>query len=234
MSGIKTPKNVTVTTSKSGKQAPKAANAKVSIQRNSTKGVAGEDLKTVSREELEREVLKLREAVKAMKRGQTTDEASGLNNRATFLDIANAEFSRSRRYDHDLTLVVTDVIGLEKITEQHGYEALDQTMMAVGQMCLSSSRFGVEVLGRITENQIAIMLPETALAGGLKFMARMRKIITSTPIILQNGERVRPGMKVSADTLQSEDVSFMELFERTWHRTAPGKKSIKGKEKAVA
>ena len=135
-----------------------------------------------------------------MKRGQTTDEASGLNNRATFLDIANAEFSRSRRYDHDLTLVVTDVIGLEKITEQHGYEALDQTMMAVGQMCLSSRRFGVDVLGRITENQIAIMLPETALAGGLKFMARMRDMSGAKPIPLISAD----GKSMSADEWHSK------------------------------
>lgn len=188
---------------------------------------AGEDLKYISRNDLEKEVLSLRETLKAMKRGETTDKVSGLSNRATFLDTANAEFARSRRYNHDLSLVVTDMLGLAKIADAHGDEAVDHTIMAVAQMCVSSSRYGVDVLGRITANQIAILLPETNLAGGLKFMSRMRKIITTTPIYLPDGGRVKPGLKVSADMLHPEDESFIELFQRTWKRTGVKKKAAK-------
>ena len=84
---------------------------------------------------------------------------------------------------------------------------------------LDTSRLGVDVLGRISENQIAIILPETPLAGGLKFMQRMRKIVADSPIMLESGEQVKPGLKVSTDMLREEDASFMQLFDRTWKKT---------------
>jgi len=168
-----------------------------------------------------------------MKRAGTVDKVSGLSNRSTFLEQAQAEFNRSRRYDHHLTLVVTDIIGLERIARDAGETAPDQVITAIAQMCLSSSRFGVDVLGRITDNQIAVMLPETPIAGGLSFMSRMRKLVTQTPITLENGVVVKPGLKVSADRLREDDDSFLELFERTWKRTNKNAKASKP-SKAVA
>ncbi|MFD0916173.1 GGDEF domain-containing protein [Pseudahrensia aquimaris] len=190
-----------------------------------------DDLQFTSRHDLEREVAELRNLVKEMKLGKTVDDVSGLANRGNFLDQANAEFSRARRYGHELTLVVTDILNLQRHGEEHGDTAPDQIIMAVAQMCLSSSRYGVDVLGRITENQIAIMLPETPLAGGLQFMSRMRRVVTETPIMLDNGSQVKPGIKVSADMLRPEDDSFMDLFQRTWKRT---KKNPATKKSAVA
>lgn len=210
--------------------ATKMPSRKVSVEKTSLTQNA-EDLKYISRHDLEREVAELRHLVKEMKLGKTVDDVSGLSNRGNFLDQANAEFSRSRRYDHELTLVVTDVLGLDRHTQAHGDGASDQIIMAVAQMCLSSSRFGVDVLGRITENQIAIMLPETPLVGGLQFMTRMRKVVTETPIMLDTGEQVKPGIKISADMLRPEDDSFMDLFQRTWKRT---KKTSAGKNKTAA
>ena len=180
---------------------------------------AADDLKYISRNDLEVEVLKLRQAVAAMERAETVDRVSGLANRAKFLDLANAEFARCRRYDHNMTLVVTDIVGLDQVFSRHGSEAADQVVMSVSQMCYGASRMGVDILGRLSDNQVAIMLPETALAGGMKCIDRLRKLITSTPIVLESGEQIKPGMKVSVDTLIDTDQNFTELFGRTTKHT---------------
>ena len=150
------------------------------------------DLGAVPRDELEKEVSTLRTMVEAMKRSATIDTVSGLANRKSFLDAANAEFNRTRRYGHELTLCVVDIIGLSKINRDHGLPAADHVVMAVAQMSTSSSRLGVDVLGRISENQIAIILPETPLAGGLKFMQRMRKIGRHIFYVSARVERTMP------------------------------------------
>ncbi len=183
------------------------------------------DISTLPRDFLEQEVLRLREMVSAMQRGATVDAVSGVLNRSAFLDQANAEFARSRRYGHALTLCITDIVGLARIVREHGDHAGNQVVMAVTQMCTSSSRFGVDVLGRISENQIAVMLPETTLEGGVAFLNRMRDIVAKNPILLDSGERVRPGLKVSADCLNDADDCFADLFQRTWRRTDANKKT---------
>lgn len=197
--------------------------AKVTTKRGTNPHVQTDDLAHAGPDELKAEIARLRLALKAAKRSEAVDTISGLSNRATFLDQANAEFNRSRRYGHDLTLCVTDIVGLGRVIEEHGEAAGDHVITCVAQMCLSSSRFGVDVLGRISENQIAIMLPETALTGGLKFLTRMQKVVTEMPIYVQDA-RLKPALKVSADALREEDTSFMDLFNRTWRRTSPGQK----------
>ena len=185
--------------------------------------VLTDDLQHISRNELEAEVARLRLAVKSMKQTQVIDEISGLSSRPAFLNHANSEFNRSRRYGHDMTLCVTDIVGFERIGREFGDPAADHVMTCISQMCLSSSRFGVDVLGRISDNQIAILLPETPLAGGLAFLKRMQQIVREMPLYVEH-QRVRPGLKVSADALRDEDESFMDLFNRTWRRTGVKKK----------
>ena len=202
-------------------------NRKVSVKKVSNGTFEyNQDVKNASREELEREIARLRETVSSMSKGRAVDEVSGIANRATFLEQANAEFNRTRRYDHSLTLCVTDVIGLNRILSQHGADGGNQVMMAVAQMCVSSSRYGVDILGRISDNQIAIMLPETQMTGGLAFMSRMRKIVSENPIYLNSGEHIKPGLKVSVDSLSPEDRNFNDLFVRTWRRTSKGQEAL--------
>lgn len=198
--------------------------ARVVTKRGTNPHVDVDDLAHAGPDELKAEIARLRLALKAAKRSEAVDAISGLSNRATFLDQANAEFNRSRRYGHDLTLCVTDIIGLGRVIEDHGEAAGDHLVTCVAQMCLSSSRFGVDVLGRITDHQIAIMLPETALTGGLKFLTRMQKVVTEMPIYVKDA-RLKPALKVSADALREDDGSFMDLFNRTWKRTAPKKQA---------
>ena len=196
----------------------KNRSVKVKQQKISSNGVSA-GLKELTRDELETEVMNLRGMVASMKRAETIDPVSGLVNRSVFLDLANAEFARSRRYEHELTLVVTDIVGLSRVVAEHGENAADTVITSVSQMCVSSSRLGVDILGRISDNQLAIMLPETPLAGGLKCIERLRKIITSTPIRLEDGTEVKPGMKVAVDTLVEDDRNFSDLFDRTSKRT---------------
>ena len=125
-------------------QKPKLThNRKISVKKVSNGSFTyNNDLKDASREQLEREIARLRETVSSMSKGRTVDEASGIANRATFLEQANAEFNRTRRYDHPLTLCVTDVIGLNRILSQHGADGANQVdqrltiYLPSGRLCI--------------------------------------------------------------------------------------------------
>ncbi|MEL6505457.1 MAG: diguanylate cyclase [Pseudomonadota bacterium] len=166
----------------------------------------------MDRAALEAEVARLKGLLADMRsRADIMDAATGLPKRTRFMELAGAEFARTRRYNHDLTLLVAKVPGLKRLAEQRGAEGADQVMMAVSEMCVSSTRFGVDILGRIADDKIAMLLPETDIEGGNRCLERMRKLVTTMPITI-DGEKVKVGLHVSARPLKEEHSTFVELL----------------------
>jgi len=101
-----------------------------------------------SRDDLENEVLRLRTKLKDMERAAKFDSVSGLPNRAYFLERAGAEFQRSQRYDHDMSLVILRIQGLSDITKNQGQDARARVLTSFGQVCETVCRGGMDIAGR--------------------------------------------------------------------------------------
>ena len=166
-----------------------------------------------SRRDLEKEVAELRKSIRSLQRAAKFDKVSGLPNRAHFFERAAAEFQRSLRYDHALSLVVADVQGYAQIVEKHGEKSGDLIMTSLGQLCETACRGGADIAGRVSDTEIAVLLPETALAGALQFVDRLRALVAATPIQLDDG-MVRPGIRTGIDAIQSEDHSIAQALGR--------------------
>lgn len=196
--------------------APKAKTTKARVVLPKNVSMA-ETAKTVApadmdRAALEAEVARLKGMVADMRsRADIVDAITGLPKRVRFMELAGAEFARTRRYGHDLTLLVAKVPGLARLNEQRGQHGADQVMTAVSEMCVSSTRFGVDILGRIDQDKIAMLLPETDIEGGNRCLERMRKLVTTMPIMV-DGEKIKIGLHVSARPLKEEHSTFVELL----------------------
>lgn len=166
-----------------------------------------------SRRELEAEVGRLRTLLKSKERSARFDRISGLPNRAHFVERGAGEFQRSRRYEHELSIVITRVQGFDHIVEEYGEVAGECAITALAQMCESSYRTGTDLAGRVSETEIAILLPETGLAGALQFVERLRAQIANTPVQIGHGS-VRMGILSSIDSMQSDDTGFMQSLNR--------------------
>lgn len=166
-----------------------------------------------SRRDLEKEVAELRKSIRSLERSAKFDKVSGLPNRAHFFERAAAEFQRSLRYDHPLSLVVADVQGYAQVVEKHGEKSGDLIMTSLGQLCETAYRGGADIAGRVSDSEIAVLLPETALSGALQFVDRLRTLVAATPIQLDDGI-VRPGIRTGIDAIQSEDHSIAQALGR--------------------
>jgi len=155
----------------------------------------------------------LRHRVKKLERTANFDADTGLPNRAYLLERGAAEFQRSRRYGHALSIAVAEVHGFYKIVQSHGASSGDKAMAGLAQVCESACRAGTDIAGRISQTEIAILLPETTLSGALQFVDRLRSLIADTPIQLENGF-IRLGIRSNTDTIQEDDHSFMQCLLR--------------------
>lgn len=166
-----------------------------------------------SRRVLEDSLVALRAEVTGMARTLHYDPVSGLLNRRHYLERGAAEFQRSRRYGHDLSVVLLCVQGYHPILRDHGQQAADEAVTSVSDLCQSIWRSGTDIGGRTADDEFAVLLPETDLAGALNFIERIRMQITGTPLRLRQG-LVRFGLLSAVDTMVEEDSTFMEVMNR--------------------
>lgn len=177
------------------------------------------NLSDLSRTELEREVAYLRNKVAGLQNAVTFDVVSGLLKPHAFAEQANAEFRRTQRYEKELTLVVISILDFEDMKEKHGLDACDHYITSLAQMCESACRQGSDILGRVSDNQFAVLLPEADMSACKHFKKRLKQEFDSFDIDW-NGASLRSTMKLSAGVLLDHDTSFKDLYIRTVNQHA--------------
>lgn len=108
----------------------------------------------------------------------TQDALTGLLNRGAFDQQLAVEFERARRYGRPLALVMVDVDYFKGINDRYGHVTGDRVLSAVGQQLKSGLR-GCDYAGRYGGEEMAMILPETALEGAWLAAERVRASIES-------------------------------------------------------
>jgi diguanylate cyclase (GGDEF)-like protein/PAS domain S-box-containing protein len=103
----------------------------------------------------------------------STDPLTGLLNRRRFLEQAESEFRRARRYQRALAVVMLDVDHFKTINDGHGHFVGDQVLVALARASQQLLR-GTDVMGRWGGEEFAILMPETSLAGATILAERLR------------------------------------------------------------
>ncbi len=88
------------------------------------------------------------------------DGLTGILNRRSFINRAEAEFARAKRYDRDISFLMIDADHFKAINDNHGHAAGDDILRQVATICGSTLRTS-DTLGRLGGEEFAALLPET-------------------------------------------------------------------------
>ena len=106
-------------------------------------------------------------AQKALKEQQTLleqvareDALTGLHNRRSFEELAEAECVRASRYLRPLTLLIGDLDHFKQINDRYGHTQGDVVLKQVGQTLAQTCRTS-DTIARYGGEEFAILLPET-------------------------------------------------------------------------
>ncbi len=105
-----------------------------------------------------------------------TDPLTGLLNRRGFLDAAERELSRSRRYRRPFVLAYVDIRGLKAVNDTEGHGAGDHLLRAAANLLRESARAD-DVVGRIGGDELALLLAEQAMEGGEVAADRIKAVL---------------------------------------------------------
>jgi len=102
---------------------------------------------------------------------QRTDPLTGAATVAAFRAAASHELGRARRSGAPLALVLFDIDGLRTLGAAHGAQNADRALEALAVLLREGSRTH-DVIGRTGPGELAVLLPETELAGALTAATR--------------------------------------------------------------
>jgi diguanylate cyclase (GGDEF)-like protein len=102
-----------------------------------------------------------------------TDFLTGVGNARAFFDQAEMELSRSRRYQHPLTIAYVDLDNFKKVNDSMGHAEGDKVLTTVANTMRRTLR-GSDFPARLGGDEFAILLPETDYAQSQVIAQRLR------------------------------------------------------------
>lgn len=104
-----------------------------------------------------------------------------VENQEQYSELLDEEIYRSRRYKFPLTIVFADINDLKSINDKFGHPAGDYVIKAIAD-CLRKELRQSDHIARYGADEFGIILPETALEGGLKAAERLKIAIGSLKV----------------------------------------------------
>jgi diguanylate cyclase (GGDEF)-like protein len=138
-----------------------------------------------------------------------TDPLTGVLNRRGFIDAAERELARARRYGRPVALAFVDVRGLKAVNDSEGHRAGDELLRHAASLLLGSARAD-DVVGRIGGDELAVLLGEQSAEGAATMAARIQSQVPAFRDVLKLRERW--DLTVGTAAYPADGASFEELL----------------------
>ncbi len=150
-----------------------------------------------------------------LRRMATTDPLTGLWNRRRFLELAEGELARLRRYGRPVAVLMLDVDHFKAINDGHGHAAGDEALCHLAALCREELR-DIDHLGRLGGEEFAVALPEAGLEAAVEVAERLRLRIAGTGLALSGprGGTIRMTVSVGVAAARAEDASIERALGR--------------------
>ncbi len=111
----------------------------------------------------------------------TTDMLTSTANRRHFMERAENECARARRYGRPLTILMLDADHFKKINDTYGHAAGDEVLKILSLELRKALR-PADIIGRIGGEEFAILLPETPVANAIELATRLNRLIDGVDV----------------------------------------------------
>ncbi len=127
----------------------------------------------------------------------TTDPLMGINNRRSMEKKLQSEFTRAKRYRHQLALIMIDIDHFKKINDTLGHQVGDVVLKTLAVLISATVR-ETDIVCRYGGEEILIILPHTGIEDAVTAAESLRVEIENHKIVLEDGSRKGEVVKVTA------------------------------------
>jgi len=124
-----------------------------------------------------------------VQRQASTDELTGLANVREMQEALDREFERGYRHDTPVGFVLLDIDDFKKVNDTYGHQQGDEVLARVSAVLRDHSR-DIDEPARYGGEELAVVLPQTDIAGARWFAERVRESLERMriPLLGSSGE----------------------------------------------
>lgn len=154
------------------------------------------------------EKLELERKLKAQIETQArTDDLTGIFNRRHFVELAERELERARRYHRPFALLMIDIDHFKTINDTRGHSTGDVALQGVSRVIAATLR-GSDIFGRLGGEEFAVALVETGEAEAIAVANRICRAVSDAEIAAPNGPPVRLTVSIGLTQLLGRKIGF--------------------------
>ncbi|MFQ5454684.1 MAG: diguanylate cyclase [Nitrospirota bacterium] len=185
-------------------------------------------------EELENTITKLIRTERLKEKIESislTDELTGLSNRRDITKRLLEEFSRARRFNQNLSVMMIDIDNFKKFNDNHGHIMGDRVLKQVSSILLSNKR-SYDVIGRYGGEEFLLIFPGVNNKDAAIIAKRIMDTIKGSTFLI-NKEEINITVSIGIYTFNNEsDIKDInDLIKMADNAMYMAKKE--GKDKAV-
>jgi diguanylate cyclase (GGDEF)-like protein len=145
-----------------------------------------------------------------LRRQATMDELTGLSNHRRFHEALALEVTRMGRSDRPTALAMMDIDDFKAINDTHGHQHGDGVLQAVAEAVRGACR-STDEPARYGGDELAVILPETDLAGARRLGETLRAAVAATGHSVSVGvSAMEPGAGEPRSLIEAADVALYE------------------------
>lgn len=130
----------------------------------------------------------------------TYESLTGLLRREAILEQLEREIDRGLRYDRPLAVAMADLDHFREINERYGHLGGDTLLKRIADV-LSQGLRSTDWIGRYGGEEFLLVLPETDMAGAAAVAEKVRGLVQSASVAMDDGGRARVTISIGLATL---------------------------------
>jgi|GEM_PF-467560 len=159
----------------------------------------------------------------------TRDMLTRAYNRRHFEELAGAEWARSVRFAHSMSLVLLDIDHFKDVNDTQGHQTGDFVLAEFAKLCKQAKR-DEDIFARWGGEEFIFLLPETDGSQAFLFAKRLGQLIFETPI-KGNGNLVNITCSLGVTSSNTAQDSLESMFQRADQALYEAKRA--GRNRAV-
>jgi diguanylate cyclase (GGDEF)-like protein/PAS domain S-box-containing protein len=184
--------------------------------------------KIVSMLSVTRDITEKKSLLHELEKQAHIDYLTGVNNRRYFMQQAELELARTKRYNTHLSILTMDIDLFKQVNDNYGHKVGDQVLKKLAAICSEALR-EIDIIGRVGGEEFAILLPETDKTNALDAAERLRAAIADNLIPIENGLPIRMTVSIGVASLTSNDDNLDVLLSQSDEALYEAKKSGRNK-----
>ena len=141
----------------------------------------------------------------------TVDELSGINNRRHFMELAQKEFERSKRYGQTFCVLMMDIDFFKSINDTRGHAGGDTVIRMFGSLMKVNFRKS-DILGRLGGEEFAVILTNTPIDEARLAAEKFREAVSKAEMCYESLP-IPITISIGVSSFFNESESFDEILK---------------------